>query len=66
MLFNTSSLWGIYLISKESKNTANFLSINNEVQYVSLLFLSSRFIAYAPSVVLGKFFLEKMPLNLAS
>ena len=48
------------------KYTAAFLSINNETQCVSLLFLSSRFMTYAPSFILGKTFLEKTPLNLGS
>ena len=57
ILFNTSC--GIYSISKESKYTASFLSINNETQCVTLLFLSSRFITNAPPFILGKLFLEK-------
>ena len=32
----------------------------------SLSFLSSRFITYTPSFILGKLFFEKMPLNLGS
>ena len=59
-LFDTS--WGVYSISKESKYTAVFLSINNESQCVPLLFLLSKFMTYAPSFVQGKFFLEKSPL----
>ena len=62
ILFNASR--GIYLVPKESKYTAVLLSINNETQCVSLLFLLSRFITYALSLILGKLFLEKMPLNL--
>ena len=57
ILFNTSK--GIYLIPKESKDAAVFLSINNETQCVPLLFLLSRYITYAPSFVLGKLFLEE-------
>ena len=61
-LFNTSC--GIYSIPKESKYTATFLSINNEAQCVPLLCLSSRFMTYAPSFILGKLSLEKTPLDL--
>ena len=42
------------------------MSINSETQCVALLFLSSRFMTYAPSFILGKLFLEKAPLNLQS
>ena len=62
ILFNTS--WGIYSILKEPKYAAVFLSIDNETQYVHLLFLSSRFVTYASSFVLYKLSLEKTPLNL--
>ena len=62
ILVNTSR--GIYSIPKESKYIASFLSINNETQCVPLLYLSSRFMTFAPSFVLGKLFLEKTPLNL--
>ena len=61
ILFNTSQ--GIYSILKESKYTAKLLSIYNETQCDFLLFLSSKFITYAPSFILGKLFLEKIPLN---
>ena len=61
ILLNT--FCGIYSISKESKYTAAFLSINDETHCVSLLFLSSRFITYAPSFILGKLFLEKISLH---
>ena len=65
ILLNTSC--GIYSIPKESKYTAVFLLIkSNEIQCVSLLCLSSRFMAYVPSFVRGKFSLEKTPLNLGS
>ena len=64
ILFNTS--WGIYSLPKESKYTAKFLSINNETQCMSLLFLSSRFITYAAFFIQDKLFLEKSPLNLGS
>ena len=37
--------------------------INNETQYVPLLCLSSRFMTYAPSFILGKLSLKKTPLN---
>ena len=57
ILFNTSC--GIYSIPKESKYTAVFQSMNKETQCVPLLFLSPRFLIYAPSFVVGKLFLEK-------
>ena len=60
--FNTPC--AIYSMSKESKQTAIFLSINNETQCVTLLCLSSGFMTYSPSFILGKLFLEKTPLNL--
>ena len=56
----------MYSIPKEPKYTAAFLLINNETQYVPLLFLSSRFMTYNPSSILGKLFLEKTSLNLGS
>ena len=62
ILFDTSR--GITSILRELKYTGAFLSINNETQRVSLLFLSSRFITYALTFSLGKLFLEKMLLNL--
>ena len=55
-LLNT--FWGIYSVPKESTYAAVSLSINNETQYLS------RFMTYAPSCILGKFSLEKTPLNL--
>ena len=64
ILFNTSRK--IYSIPKESKYTAKFLSINNETQCVPLLFLSLRFMTYAPSFILGKLFLENTLLSLGS
>ena len=64
ILFHTSC--GIYSIPKESNYTAAFLSINSKNQCVLLLFLSLRFMTYAPSFVLGKLYLEKTPLNLGS
>ena len=57
---------GTYSIPKESKYTVAILSISNEAKCVRLLLLSSRFVTYAPSFILGKLFLEKMPLNLGS
>ena len=51
---------------RESKYAAKFLSKNNEIQCVPLLFLSLRFITCTPSFVLRKLFLEKAPLNLGS
>ena len=59
ILFDTSC--GIY-----SKYLALFLSINNETQYIALIFLSLTFITYAPSFTLDKLFLEKASLNLGS
>ena len=35
------------------------LLINNETHCVPLLFLSSKFMTYAPCLILGKSFLEK-------
>ena len=49
----------VYSILKESKYTSVFLSINNETEHVSLRFLSWRFFTFAPSLILGKLFLEK-------
>ena len=57
---------GIYPIPEESKYTAVFLSINNEVQCVPLLYLSMRFMTQAPSFILGKLSLEKTPLKVGS
>ena len=62
ILFNMSR--GIYSIPRESKYTAVFLSINNKTQCIPLTFLLSIFMAYAPSFILGKLFLEKIPLHL--
>ena len=62
ILFSTS--FEIHLIPKESKYTVVFLSINSETQRVPLLCLSFRFMAYAPSFIVGKFSLEKTSLNL--
>ena len=56
ILFNTC--YGIYSVPKESKYTAVFLSINNETQYVSLLFCH-RDLWHAPSLILDKLLLEK-------
>ena len=64
VLLKTS--WGTHSIPKKSKYTAVFLSINNETQCVPLLCLSSRFMANAPSFILGKLSLEKAPLNVGS
>ena len=57
---------GIYSIPKQSKFTVVFLPINNETQCIPLLYLSSRFMAFAPSFILDKLSLEKTPLNLDS
>ena len=54
----------IYSIPNESKFTAVFLLINNGTQFVPLLCLSSRFMKYTSSFILGKLSLEKTPLNL--
>ena len=62
--FNTS--WGIYSIPKESKYRVVFLAINNKTQYVPLLFLSSRFVTYAPYFIISKLIFEKTLLNLGS
>ena len=64
ILFNTS--FGIHSVPKKSKYTAVFLSINNETECVPFLCWSSRFMTYAPSIILGKLSLEKTPLNLGS
>ena len=55
----------MYSIPDESKYTTVFLSVNNGTQYVPLPCLSSRFITYAPSFILGKLSLEEGPLNLS-
>ena len=62
ILFDTFGV--IHSIIKESKYTAVFLSINNETQCVPLLCLSSIYMTYAPSFILGKLSLEKMAINL--
>ena len=55
-----------YSVSKETKYTAVFLSINIEIKCVSLLCLSLRLLAYASFFILGKFSLsKKTPLNLS-
>ena len=58
--------WGIYSFGKESKYIAAFLSINNKAQRVILPFLTSRFMTYTSSFILGKLFLEKTSSNLGS
>ena len=40
-------------LQKKSKYTAIFLLINNETQCVPLLFLTLKFMTYAPSFILG-------------
>ena len=57
ILFNT--FCGIFLIPKESKQTAIFLLINNETHCVSLIYLSLIFMTNAPSLILGKVSLEE-------
>ena len=64
ILFRTSLV--IYSITKYSTYTLSFLSITNETQYVSLLCLSTAFMTYAPSFILGKLSFEKSRLNLGS
>ena len=64
VLLNTSSV--IYSILKESKYTADFLSINNETQCIPLLCLSSRLTTYTPSFTLVKLCFDKAQLNLGS
>ena len=56
----------IYSIPKESKYTAVYMSVNNETQCVSSLFLLLMFLTYTQSFILGKLFLNKTPLNLGS
>ena len=46
-------------ILKQSKYTAALVSIDNETQCVPLLCLSSRFMTYTSSFILGKLSLEK-------
>ena len=55
---------GIYLISKESKYTVEFSSINNETQCVRLFCWSSRFMIKDSCFIIGKLPLEKTSLNL--
>ena len=64
ILLNTSC--EIYSIPSKLKYTTVFLSINNETQCIPLLCLSSKFLTYARSFIVGKLSFEKLPLNLAS
>ena len=57
--FFSDIFWEIYSFLRESKYTAVFLWINNEVQYVPLLWLSSIFMTYDPSNNLSKSCLKK-------
>ena len=57
ILLDTSR--GIYSISKESKYTVAFMSINNETQCTLFLCISSKFMTHAPSFILGKLSFEK-------
>ena len=57
ILFDT--FYRIYSIPKKAKQTAVFQSISNETQCVSLLCLSSGFMTYALSFILGKQTLQK-------
>ena len=67
ILFNNfRGIYSKYIHNTYSKYAAKFLSINDETQWVPLLFVLSRFITFAPSFILGKQFLEKMSLNLGS
>ena len=54
------------ITQKESKYTAVFLSITNEILCVLLLCLLSWLITYAPSFILGKLSLENQTLNQGS
>ena len=64
ILFITFS--GIYSISKESKYTAVFLSINNKTLFFSLLCLPSKIHEIGPSFILSKLSPELTALNLCS
>ena len=59
--FNTS--WGLYSAPKKFQYTTAFLSINNESQRVLLLCLSSRFMTYAPTFIVGILSLEKISMK---
>ena len=61
ILFNTS--WRIYSTPKEPNYKLVFLSINNETQYVHLLFLWLGYMMYTLSLILGKLFVEKKTIN---
>ena len=61
ILLNTSC--EIYSIPRESKYTVIFISVSNEIQCVPLRCLSSRFMTYNTSSILGKLSFEKAPLN---
>ena len=63
ILFTTS--WGVYSIPNESKYTAKFISINNEIQCVSYYFYHLDLLNTLHNV-LGKLLFEKTPLNLGS
>ena len=63
-LINNS--WAIYSILEWSNYSSVFLSVNNENQCVSLLSLSSKFVTYGPSFILGRLVLEKATIELAS
>ena len=56
-LSNTSC--GMYSIPEESKYTTLFLSMNTKTQCVFLIYLSLRFMTYAPSIILSKLSLKK-------
>ena len=64
ILFSMS--WRIYSVPKEPKYAAIFQSINNENQNIRLLCLSSRFMTYVLSFILGKWSPQKTPLKLGS
>ena len=66
-IFNSKNNEIIQLyFSQEIIKPAVFLSMNNEAQCIPLLSLSSRFIKYTSSFILGKFFIEKTSLSLGS
>ena len=66
LLISLNTFFEIYSIPKVSNYTAVFLSINNETQCALLSYLSSRFMTYALSFILGKLSLGETPINLGS
>ena len=55
-----------YIQLEKNHQSTQLLSINNETNCFPLLCLSSRFMLYAPSFILGQLFLDKTPLKLGS